>query len=88
MLLRNLSTSEGLCNGTCGIVAVLKRWVIGVYVIHGDILDTEITWIPCLSLDPSEGAEFHLAFEMRINKSHGQCGDWPTQGWATGGKKQ
>src|SRR6266404_6069369 len=27
MLLRNLSTKEGLCNGTLAIVAILKRWV-------------------------------------------------------------
>ena len=33
MLLQNLSTKEGLCNGTCAIVAIMKRWVIGVHEI-------------------------------------------------------
>src|SRR5260221_5267992 len=33
MLLRNLSTKDGLCNGTHAIVAILERWVIGVHVI-------------------------------------------------------
>ena len=82
----NLSTKEGLCNGTHAIVAILKRWVIGVHVIHGGVLDPQVTWIPCLSLEPSEDAEFHftlrwhqfpisLAFAMTINKSQGQTVD-------------
>jgi len=86
MLLQNLSTKEGLCNGTHAIVAIMKRWVIGVHVIHGGVLDTEMTWIPCLSLEPSEDTEFHftlrwhqfpiaLAFAMTVNKSQGQTVD-------------
>src|SRR5260221_14470727 len=78
MLLQNLSTKEGLCNGTRAIVAIMKRWVIGVHVIHGGVLDTEMTWIPCLSLEPSEDTEFHftlrrhqfpiaLAFAMTVD---------------------
>src|SRR5258705_10403947 len=86
MLLQNLSTKEGLCNGTCAIVAIMKRWVIGVHVIHGGVLDIQMTWIPHLSLEPSEDTEFHLtlrwcqfpialAFAMTVNKSQGQTGN-------------
>ena len=86
MLLQNLSTKEGLCNGTHAIVAILKRWVIGVHVICGGVLDTQMTWIPHLSLEPSEDTEFHftlrwhqfpiaLAFAMTVNKSQGQTVD-------------
>src|SRR5258708_11436531 len=82
MLLRNLSTKEGLCNGTRAIVAIQKRWVIGVHVIHGGVLDTQMTWIPRISLEPSEDTEFHftlrrrqfpiaLAFAMTVNKCQG-----------------
>ncbi len=65
MLLRNLSTKDGLCNGTHAIVAILKRWVIGVHVIHGGVLDTEMTWIPHLSLEPSEDTEFHFTLSRQ-----------------------
>ena len=86
MLLRNLSTKEGLCNGTRAIVAILKRWVIGVHVIRSGVLDTQMTWIPHLSLEPSEDTEFHFtlrwcqfpiafAFAITINKSQGQTVD-------------
>ena len=83
MLLWNLSTKEGLCNGTRAIVAVLRERVIGVRVIHNGVVDEEVTFIPCLTLEPSEEDNFHftlrrhqfpiaLAFALTINKSQGQ----------------
>src|SRR5258708_29473605 len=86
VVLLYLSTKEGLCNGACDIVGILKRWVIGVHVTCSGLLDPQMTWIPHLSLEPSEDAEFHstlrwhqfpisLAFAMTINKSQGQTVD-------------
>ena len=86
ILLCNLSTHDGLCNGTRAIVAILKDRVVGIKPIHHGQVAADITWIPCLTLEPSEQGEFHftlrrrqlplaLAFAMTINKSQGQGAD-------------
>ncbi len=82
ILLCNLSTHDGLCNITRGILAVLKEHV-GIKAMQNGQLSEGITWIPCLTLEPSEEGEFHftlqrhqyplvLAFAMTVNKSQGQ----------------
>src|SRR5260221_1330752 len=43
MLFWNLSTKEVLCNITRAIVALMKRLLIGLHVIHGWVLDTQMT---------------------------------------------
>ena len=86
ILLCNLFTHNGLCNGTRAIVAILKDRVVGINPIHHGQLAADITWIPHLTLEPSEQGEFHftlrrrqlplaLAFAMTINKSQGQGAD-------------
>src|SRR5260370_5964535 len=83
ILLHNLSTSDELCNGTIVIIAVLKDREVGIKQIYNGQVAEDITWIPHLTLEPSEQGEFHftlrrrqlplaLAFAMTINKSQGQ----------------
>ena len=72
-----------LCNGTRAIVTVLKDRIVGIKPIHHGQVSEDITWIPHLTLEPSEQGDFHftlrrrqfalaLAFAMTINKSEGQ----------------
>jgi hypothetical protein len=81
MLLRNLNTRAGLCNGTRLIVRELKNNVILAHILKGKILGERI-FIPRVDLIPSED-EFPVtirrrqfpvrpAFAMTINKSQGQ----------------
>ena len=82
ILLRNLSPSNGLCNGTRMIVTRLSQRVLEVRLIGGDH-DGEIALIPRISLTPTSLTDFtfkirrrqfpvRLAFAMTINKAQGQ----------------
>ncbi|XP_073399748.1 uncharacterized protein [Dendrobates tinctorius] len=81
MLLRNLNTKKGFCNGTRLIVIALLRNIIQAKVITGSA-EGDIVFIPRIDLCPSEtGLPFKLkrrqfplkpAFAMTINKSQGQ----------------
>lgn len=82
MLLRNLSPSDGLCNGTRLIV----RRVINGRLLEAEIATGEhcgdIVLIPRIKLSPDEGAfpyewsrvqfPVRAAFAMTINKAQGQ----------------
>jgi hypothetical protein len=81
MLLRNLNTRAGLCNGTRLIVQEMKNNVIGANILTGKQLGQSV-FIPRVDLIPSED-EFPVtirrrqfpirpAFAMTINKSQGQ----------------
>ncbi|XP_077128631.1 uncharacterized protein LOC143784336 isoform X1 [Ranitomeya variabilis] len=81
MLLRNLNTNKGLCNGTRLIVTALHANIILAKVISGSAAGN-VVFIPQIDLCPSEtGLPFKLrrrqfpikpAFAMTINKSQGQ----------------
>lgn len=83
ILLRNLSPSQGLCNGTCMIVTRMSSRVLEVQILGGDH-DGEVALIPCITLTPSNGMghivftlrrrqfPVRLAFVISINKSQGQ----------------
>jgi hypothetical protein len=81
MLLRNLNTRAGLCNGTRLIVRELKNNVIDANILKEKSLGERV-FIPRIDLIPSED-EFPVtvrrrqfpirpAFAMTINKSQGQ----------------
>src|SRR5260370_27617743 len=74
---------DSAMDGTRVIIAVLKDRVVGIKQIHNGQVAEDITWIPHLTLEPSEQGKFHftlrrrqlplaLAFSMTINKSQGQ----------------
>src|SRR5260370_4389320 len=74
---------DSAMDGTRAIIAVLKDRVVGIKQIHNGQVAEDITWIPHLTLEPSEQGKFHftlrrrqlplaLAFSMTINKSQGQ----------------
>lgn len=82
ILLRNLSPSKGLCNGTRLILLRAERRVLEVQILGTDH-DGEVALIPRICLIPSteEGLTFQfkrkqfpvkLAFAMTINKAEGQ----------------
>jgi len=81
MVLRNINTAEGVCNGSRGIVTQLGRRVIQIRLITGDKAGTCVL-IPRLKLTPSETQvsfdfqhqqfPLRLCFAMTINKAQGQ----------------
>ncbi|XP_077174871.1 uncharacterized protein LOC143828370 [Paroedura picta] len=81
MLLRNLNTKKGLCNGTRLIVTDLRPNVILARIITGSALG-ETLFIPRINLAPKDPDlpftlrrqqfPLRLAFAMTINKSQGQ----------------
>jgi ATP-dependent DNA helicase PIF1 len=81
LLLRNLSQSIGLCNGTRLIVNRLGQRVIEAKIITRNNVD-KCVFIPCIIMSPSgidwpfvlHRCQFlvRVAFAMTINKSQGQ----------------
>lgn len=83
ILLRNLSPSQGLCNGTRVTLLRMSRRILEVRIMGGSF-DGKIALIPRIAMVPSEkDGEFsfsfqrrqfpvRLAFAMSINKSQGQ----------------
>ncbi|KAG5733053.1 ATP-dependent DNA helicase PIF1 [Termitomyces sp. T112] len=83
MLLRNLDTTKGLCNGTRMIVTHISTRVLRCRIISGDAkFAGSIVLIPRINMDVSEEElpiplhrrqfPVQLAFAMTINKSQGQ----------------
>ena len=83
MILRNLNASEGVCNGSCGIITRIGNHsqVLEVWLLTGEQAGQTI-FIPHISLTPTDTQipfEFccrqfpvQLCFSMTINKSQGQ----------------
>ncbi len=81
ILLRNLSPTEGLCNGTRLIVREFNKHVIDAEILTGSHLGKRV-FIPRISITPSDTElpfklirrQFLicLAFAMSINKAQGQ----------------
>ena len=83
ILLRNLSPSVGLCNGTRMVVTRMSNRVLEARLLGGEH-DGEIAMIPRITLTPSSRAAdvtfqfkrrqfpIRLAFALSINKSQGQ----------------
>ena len=81
MLLRNLSSTKGFCNGTRLIVRDLKQHIIEAEIITGTHLDQRV-YIPQFRIAPSDADlpfqlichqfSIRLAFAMTINKAQGQ----------------
>ncbi|KAG2206894.1 hypothetical protein INT45_011895, partial [Circinella minor] len=78
MLLRNLNTAQGLCNGTRLIVRSFRRYVLEAEIATGPHTGT-IVLIPRITLTPSQSRSpiqfkrtqfpIRLTFSMTINKS-------------------
>ena len=85
MLLRNLSPSDGLCNGTRLICCSFQKHIIEAEIITGKYAGLR-TFIPRITLSPSNAnlpfilkrRQFSVqpAFAMTINKSQGQSLNW------------
>ena len=82
ILIRNLSPSQGLCDGTRMVVKRMSDRVLEVRLIGGDH-DGQLAFIPRITLIPSNTADLafkfkrrqfpvRLAFAISINKSQGQ----------------
>ena len=77
IVLRNLHSDEGICNGSRGIVTCITWTVVEVRLLGGD--SCLIPWVKLISID--EHLPFHLhqhqfplalSFAVMINKSQGQ----------------
>ncbi|KAF8758703.1 Helitron helicase-like domain at N-terminus [Rhizoctonia solani] len=84
MILRNLARSQGVCNGTRGIVTRIGSRVLELRLLTGSEAGNTV-FIPRISLTPPE-TEFgfqlsrrqfpvRVAFAMTVNKSQGQSVD-------------
>jgi hypothetical protein len=81
MVLRNLNPSEGVCNGSRGIVTRMSNRVLEVRLLSGEHAGNT-TFIPRLSIIPSSTQvpfdfcrrqfPVKVSFAMSINKSQGQ----------------
>ena len=85
MLIRNVDTMKGLCNGTRCIVLDMKNEVLKVRVLSGPSVGEDVI-IPKITMTPTDtrrGITFNRqqfpvlpAFSMTINKSQGQSFDY------------
>ena len=82
ILIRNLSPSRGLCNGSRMIVIEMSQRILHICLISGDH-DGQLALIPRIALIPTSTPNFsfkfkrlqfpvHIAFTIRINKAQGQ----------------
>jgi len=82
ILLRNISPSQGLCNGTRVIVTNVGWHVLEVRIISGDH-DGQVAFIPRISITTTSSSGYafkircrqypvRLAFALTINKDQGQ----------------
>ena len=81
MVLRNIDPSQGICNGTRGVVTRMQSRVIEIRLLTGEFKGKK-AFVPRLSLCPQDTQipfEFcrrqfpvNLCFTMTINKSQGQ----------------
>jgi hypothetical protein len=87
ILLRNIDTKRGLCNGTRATVIRMSNWVLEIRLLSGDHAG-ENALIPRITLSPSlTGLDLaiklnrrqfpiQLAYALTINKSQGQSVDY------------
>ena len=81
MVLRNIDPSQGICNGTRGVVTRMQSRVIEIRLLTGEFKGKK-AFIPRMNLNPQDTQipfEFNrrqfpinLCFTMTINKSQGQ----------------
>jgi ATP-dependent DNA helicase PIF1 len=82
ILLHNLDTRSGLCNGTCLIVRAVNKHILNAEIVNGTHARDRV-FIPRILLSPSEDLSLpfkfkrkqfpvRLSFTMTINKTQGQ----------------